>query len=112
MITTRLVNTRENQLRKGYGYHLDLAIIAVYCGVCSCFGLPWMTAATVQLPARPCERERERERESPWRAGVGERWEAQRVRVQRGGANFKRCFDLITRRSTHSGGGFGGECVR
>jgi hypothetical protein len=72
VITTRLVNTRENQLRKGYGYHLDLAIIAVYCGVCSCFGLPWMTAATVQLPARPCERERERERapgELEWERG-------------------------------------------
>jgi hypothetical protein len=48
VITTRLVNTRDNNLRKGYGYHLDLAIVAVYCGVASCFGLPWMTAATVR----------------------------------------------------------------
>lgn len=47
VITTRLVNTPDNKLKKGYGYHLDLAIICVYTGVCSLFGLPWMTAATV-----------------------------------------------------------------
>lgn len=47
VITTRLVNTPDNMLRKGYGYHLDLLVISLYTGVCSVLGLPWMTAATV-----------------------------------------------------------------
>jgi len=47
VITTRLVNTTDNKLKKGYGYHLDLAVIALYTAACSMFGLPWMTAATV-----------------------------------------------------------------
>jgi len=47
VITTRLVNTPDNALRKGWGYHLDLGIIALYTGACSVVGLPWMTAATV-----------------------------------------------------------------
>jgi len=47
VITTRLVNTPDNSLKKPWGYHLDLAVIAAYTGACSMFGLPWMTAATV-----------------------------------------------------------------
>lgn len=44
-ITVRLVN--NNPLRKGYGYNLDLFVISIYTAVCSLFGLPWMTAATI-----------------------------------------------------------------
>jgi len=47
VITTRLVNTPDNALQKGWGYHLDLVVIALYTGACSVLGLPWMTAATV-----------------------------------------------------------------
>ena len=47
-ITVRLVNNREYKLKKGAGYHLDLAIVGVLVGVCSMFGLPWMVAATVR----------------------------------------------------------------
>jgi hypothetical protein len=46
-ITTRLVNSPSHKLRKGPGFHLDLAVVAVITGVCSVFGLPWIVAATV-----------------------------------------------------------------
>nr|QNL34474.1 SLC4-like OH(H) transporter protein [Chara australis] len=46
-ITTRLVCGPQYPLRKGQGYHLDLAVLGVIMGVCSLFGLPWMTASTV-----------------------------------------------------------------
>jgi mannitol/fructose-specific phosphotransferase system IIA component (Ntr-type) len=47
-ITVRLVNNNEFKLKKGAGYHLDLAIVGVLVGLCSLFGLPWMVAATVR----------------------------------------------------------------
>ena len=47
-ITVRLVNSPENRLKKGAGYHLDLALVAVLVGVCGLLGLPWMVAATVR----------------------------------------------------------------
>jgi hypothetical protein len=47
-ITVRLVNNPANKLKKGAGYHLDLALVGVLVGVCSLFGLPWMVAATVR----------------------------------------------------------------
>ncbi len=47
-ITARLVNRKDNRLRKGAGYHLDLLIIGVLIAVCSLFGLPWLVAATVR----------------------------------------------------------------
>lgn len=47
-ITVRLVNNPEYKLKKGAGYHLDLALVAVLVGVCSMLGLPWMVAATVR----------------------------------------------------------------
>jgi mannitol/fructose-specific phosphotransferase system IIA component (Ntr-type) len=47
-ITVRLVNDAQYKLKKGSGYHLDLAIVGVLVGVCSLFGLPWMVAATVR----------------------------------------------------------------
>ena len=47
-ITVRLVNKPENKLKKGAGYHQDLAVVAVLIGVCSIIGLPWCVAATVR----------------------------------------------------------------
>ena len=46
-ITTRLVNTPGNKLKKGAGYHLDLLVVGAITTVGSLFGLPWMVAATV-----------------------------------------------------------------
>ncbi len=46
-ITTRLVNSPQHALRKGPGYHLDLAVVGLITAVCSVFGLPWIVAATV-----------------------------------------------------------------
>ena len=47
-ITVRLVNSPDNKLRKGSGYHLDLLMVAFLIGAFSLFGLPWMVAATVR----------------------------------------------------------------
>jgi len=46
-ITTRLVNSKDNKLKKGMGYHLDLAIVGVITVAGSLFALPWIVAATV-----------------------------------------------------------------
>lgn len=46
-ITAVIVNRRENQLKKGAGYHLDLFIVASMIIITSIFGLPWFVAATV-----------------------------------------------------------------
>ncbi|KAM9309849.1 sodium bicarbonate cotransporter 3-like isoform 2-T3 [Pholidichthys leucotaenia] len=46
-ITAVIVNRKENKLKKGCGYHLDLLVVAVMLGVCSVMGLPWFVAATV-----------------------------------------------------------------
>jgi len=46
-ITTRLVNSPLHALRKGPGYHLDLAVVGVMTAGFSVFGLPWIVAATV-----------------------------------------------------------------
>ena len=47
-ITARLINSSDNNLKKGAGYHLDLVVIALLVGFCSLLGLPWMVAATVR----------------------------------------------------------------
>lgn len=47
-ITARLVNNRDNRLKKGPAYHLDLAVVGGLIGMCSLFGLPWLVAATVR----------------------------------------------------------------
>jgi hypothetical protein len=47
-ITVRLVNSPDHKLKKGAGYHLDMAVVGVLIAVCSLFGLPWMVAATVR----------------------------------------------------------------
>jgi hypothetical protein len=46
-ITTRLVNSPLHALRKGAGYHLDLAVVGTLTLGLSVFGLPWIVAATV-----------------------------------------------------------------
>lgn len=46
-ITTRLVNAKSFNLKKGSGYHLDLAIVGIIVLGGSFFALPWIVAATV-----------------------------------------------------------------
>ncbi|XP_008289960.1 sodium bicarbonate cotransporter 3-like isoform X1 [Stegastes partitus] len=46
-ITAVIINRKENRLKKGCGYHLDLLVVAVMLGICSIMGLPWFVAATV-----------------------------------------------------------------
>jgi hypothetical protein len=46
-ITTRLVNSPLHALRKGAGFHLDLAVVGLLTLVLSVFALPWIVAATV-----------------------------------------------------------------
>lgn len=46
-ITAVIVNRRENKLKKGCGYHLDLFVLALLIILKSFLGLPWFVAATV-----------------------------------------------------------------
>uniref|UniRef100_A0A7N8YL37 Anion exchange protein n=1 Tax=Mastacembelus armatus TaxID=205130 RepID=A0A7N8YL37_9TELE len=46
-ISAVIVNRKENKLKKGCGYHLDLFWVGVLMAVCSFIGLPWYVAATV-----------------------------------------------------------------
>lgn len=46
-ITTRLVNSPQNRLKKGSGFHLDLCVVGLITCFTSVFGLPWIVAATV-----------------------------------------------------------------
>ncbi|CAF1088075.1 unnamed protein product, partial [Didymodactylos carnosus] len=46
-ISAVIVNRKENKLKKGCGYHLDLLIVATCIAVNSLIGLPWFVAATV-----------------------------------------------------------------
>ncbi|KAK9968692.1 hypothetical protein ABG768_003004 [Culter alburnus] len=46
-ITAVIVNRKENKLKKGCGYHLDLFWVGILMAVCSFMGLPWYVAATV-----------------------------------------------------------------
>lgn len=46
-ITAVIVNRKENKLKKGCGYHLDLFVLANLILLCSLMGLPWFVAATV-----------------------------------------------------------------
>lgn len=46
-ITTVIINRKENKLKKGCGYHLDLFVLAILIEICSVMGLPWFVAATV-----------------------------------------------------------------
>lgn len=46
-ITSVIINRKENKLKKGCGYHLDLFVLAILIQICSTFGIPWFVAATV-----------------------------------------------------------------
>ncbi|VDN51370.1 unnamed protein product [Dracunculus medinensis] len=46
-ITAVIINRKDNKLRKSYGYHLDLFVIAALIVICSALGLPFYVAATV-----------------------------------------------------------------
>ncbi|KAH3748022.1 hypothetical protein DPMN_182459, partial [Dreissena polymorpha] len=46
-ITAVIVNRRENKLKKGSGYHLDMLIVGVLVVILGLLGLPWYVAATV-----------------------------------------------------------------
>ncbi|XP_060752081.1 electrogenic sodium bicarbonate cotransporter 4 isoform X5 [Tachysurus vachellii] len=46
-ITAVIVNRKENKLRKGCGYHLDMFWVGILMAVCSFLCLPWYVAATV-----------------------------------------------------------------
>ncbi|KAA8588386.1 hypothetical protein FQN60_001580 [Etheostoma spectabile] len=43
-----IVSKKERRLVKGSGFHLDLLLIVILGAICSLFGLPWLTAATVR----------------------------------------------------------------
>ncbi|XP_066263359.1 band 3 anion transport protein-like isoform X2 [Branchiostoma lanceolatum] len=47
-ITEMIINKKENNLKKGSGYHLDLLLICGTVAISGFFGLPWMCAATVR----------------------------------------------------------------
>lgn len=40
-ITAVIINRKENKLKKGCGYHLDLFVLAILIQICSIMGLPW-----------------------------------------------------------------------
>lgn len=46
-ITAVIVNRKENKLKKGCGYHLDLFVLAILIQLCTILGIPWFVAATV-----------------------------------------------------------------
>uniref|UniRef100_A0A3Q1IH46 Anion exchange protein n=1 Tax=Anabas testudineus TaxID=64144 RepID=A0A3Q1IH46_ANATE len=46
-ISAVIVNRKENKLKKGCGYHLDLLWVGILMAACSFIGLPWYVAATV-----------------------------------------------------------------
>ncbi|CAD5125304.1 DgyrCDS13545 [Dimorphilus gyrociliatus] len=47
-ITAVIVNRKENKLKKGGGYHLDIFILSIITILTSVMGLPWFVAATVR----------------------------------------------------------------
>ena len=47
-LTGIVLNKKENNLRKGCGYNLDLLVVGLVCGLCSFMGLPWICAAPVR----------------------------------------------------------------
>lgn len=77
-LTAVIVNRKENKLRKGCGYHLDLFVLACLIIICSCFGLPWFIAATVLAMTHVNTLRRETESAAP-----GERPQFLGVREQR-----------------------------
>ncbi|XP_076459055.1 LOW QUALITY PROTEIN: electroneutral sodium bicarbonate exchanger 1-like [Babylonia areolata] len=77
-ITAVIVNRKENKLKKGNGYHLDLFVLAITILICSFLGLPWYVAATVSALAHIMSLKKESECTAP-----GERPTFLGVREQR-----------------------------
>nr|BAU71495.1 putative sodium-driven chloride bicarbonate exchanger [Phreagena okutanii] len=50
-ITAVIVNRKENKLKKGVGYHLDMFVVSITVAIHSILGLPWYVAATVSALA-------------------------------------------------------------
>ncbi|VIO88821.1 Uncharacterized protein BM_BM9545 [Brugia malayi] len=46
-ITAVIINRKDNKLRKDFGYHLDLLVIALLIVICGSLGLPFYVAGTV-----------------------------------------------------------------
>lgn len=40
-ITAVIINRKENKLKKGCGYHLDLLVLTVLIQICYMLGIPW-----------------------------------------------------------------------
>jgi hypothetical protein len=47
-ISVRVVNNKDNKLKKGVAYNLDMVALGLITGALSLVGLPWMCGATVQ----------------------------------------------------------------
>lgn len=47
-LTAIVLNRKENNLRKGAGYNLDLLVVGLVCGLCSFMGLPWICVGPVR----------------------------------------------------------------
>ncbi|XP_041365626.1 sodium bicarbonate cotransporter 3-like isoform X2 [Gigantopelta aegis] len=77
-ITAVIVNRKENKLKKGKGYHLDLLVVAALVLAHSFLGLPWYVAATVSAIAHIQSLKKESECTAP-----GERPTFLGVREQR-----------------------------
>ncbi|XP_046585497.1 LOW QUALITY PROTEIN: electrogenic sodium bicarbonate cotransporter 1-like [Haliotis rubra] len=64
-ITAVIVNRKENKLKKGSGYHLDMFVVAICIALCSLLGLPWYVAATVSALAHVMSLKKESECTAP-----------------------------------------------
>ncbi|XP_046332973.1 sodium bicarbonate cotransporter 3-like isoform X1 [Haliotis rufescens] len=64
-ITAVIVNRKENLLKKGKGYHLDLFVLCILVTAHSLLGLPWYVAATVSAIAHIQSLRKESESTAP-----------------------------------------------
>ncbi|XP_067649397.1 electroneutral sodium bicarbonate exchanger 1-like [Haliotis asinina] len=64
-ITAVIVNRKENLLKKGKGYHLDLFVLSILVAAHSLLGLPWYVAATVSAIAHIQSLRKESESTAP-----------------------------------------------
>lgn len=64
-ITAVIVNRKENKMKKGVGYHLDMAVLGIIIIILSVLGLPWYVAATVSSLAHISSLKRESECAAP-----------------------------------------------
>ncbi|KAK3083416.1 hypothetical protein FSP39_022102 [Pinctada imbricata] len=64
-ITAVIVNRKENKLKKGNGYHLDMFVVGICVLLCSLLGLPWYVAATVSALAHVNSLKKESECTAP-----------------------------------------------